>query len=144
MVPIYGGITRDPFSELQRLHGEVNRLFDRSPRRWPRSEYPAMNVYAGEDDALVEAELPGYGPKDIDVSVVQNTLTVRGERSDEADEGRNYHRRERAPGKFVRSMELPFNVDAEEVEAELKNGILTVRLPRIVEERLRKIEVKAS
>ena len=103
-----------------------------------------MNVYAGENDVLVEAELPGYDPKGIDVSVVQNTLTVRGERSDEADDGRNYHRRERASGKFVRSMELPFNVDAEAVEAQLRNGILTVRLPRVVEERLRKIEVKAS
>ena len=144
MVPVYGGIARDPFHELQRLHGEVNRLFDRSPRRWSRSEYPAMNVYAGENDVLVEAELPGYDPAAIDVSVVQNTLTVRGDRSAESVEGRNYHRRERAFGKFVRSMELPFNVDADAVEAELKNGVLTVRLPRVVEERLRKIEVKAS
>jgi HSP20 family protein len=144
MVPIYGGILRDPFTELQRLHGEVNRLFERGPRRWTRTEYPAMNVYAGENDVLVEAELPGYEAKDIDVSVVQSTLTVRGERPDEAAEGRSYHRRERGFGKFVRSLELPFNVDGDGVEAELKDGILTIKLPRVVEERLKKIEVKAS
>ena len=144
MVPIYGGIPRDPFAELQRLHGEVNRLFERGPRRWTRSEYPAMNVFAGENDVLVKAELPGYGAGDIDVSVVQNTLTVRGERAGDAEVGRNYHRRERLAGKFVRSMEMPFNVDSGAVQAELKNGILTVKLPRVVEERLKKIEVKAS
>ena len=144
MVPIYGGIPRDPFTELQRLHGEVNRLFERSPRRWTRSEYPAMNVFTGENDVLVKAELPGYEAGDIDVSVVQNTLTVRGERSGEGEDGRNYHRRERVAGKFVRSMEMPFNVDSGAVQAELKNGILTVKLPRVVEERLKKIEVKAS
>ena len=144
MAPIYGGILRDPFAELQRLHGEVNRLFERSPRRWTRSEYPAMNVYAGDDALLVKAELPGYEAKDIDVSVMQNTLTVRGERADEADEKRSYHRRERVAGKFVRSLELPTNVDADGVNAELKNGVLTITLPRVVEERLKKIEVKAS
>lgn len=144
MAPVYGGITTDPFSELQRLHGEVNRLFGRSPRRWSRSEYPAMNVYAAENDVLVEAELPGHDPADIDVSVVQNTLTVRGERSQATKAGRNYHRRERVDGKFVRSMELPFNVDSEAVEAKLRNGVLSVRLPRVAEERMKKIKVKAS
>lgn len=144
MVPIYGGILRDPFTELQRLHGEVNRLFERSPRRWHRQEFPAMNVYTGDEAVLIRAELPGYEAKDVDVSVMQNTLTVRGERADDADENRNYHRRERVAGRFVRSLELPTNVDADAVGAELKNGILTVTLPRVAEERLKKIEVKAS
>ena len=144
MAPIYGGILRDPFTELQRLHGEVNRLFERSPRRWTRSEYPAMNVYTGDDDVLVKAELPGYEPSDIEVSVEQNTLTVRGERAEDTDESRSYHRRERLAGDFVRSLELPMNVDADAVEAELKNGILTIRLPRVVEDRLKRIEVRAS
>ena len=144
MVPIYGGILRDPYSELQRLHGEVSRLFDRSPRRWIRSEYPAMNVYTGDEDVLVKAELPGYETTDIEVSVEQNTLTLRGERPEDTDETRNYHRRERAASSFVRSLELPINVDADAVEAELRNGILTIKLPRAVEDRLKKITVKAS
>ena len=144
MVPIYGGIRRDPISELQRLHGEVNRLFEREPRRWARAEYPPMNVYTGDDEVLVKAELPGHEAGKLDVSVVQNTLTIRGERPDDADESRNYHRRERMAGKSLQSLELPLDVDGNDVEASLKNGILTVRLPRVVEERLRKIEVKAS
>lgn len=144
MVPIYGGVLRDPFTELQRLHGEVNRLFERTPRRWTRSEYPAMNVYVSDEAVLVKAELPGYEAKDIDVSVMQNTLTVRGERAGEPDEKRSYHRRERVAGEFVRSLELPTNVDADGVNAELRNGILTITLPRVVEERLKNIEVKAS
>jgi len=144
MVPVYGGVLRDPFSELQRLRGEVNRIFEGGPRRWSRSEYPSMNVYTGENDVLVKAELPGFGAGDLDISVTQNTLTVRGERAGEDEEGRSYHRRERGSGHFVRSLELPFNVDAEAVEAGLKNGILTIKLPRVVEERLKKIEVRAS
>jgi HSP20 family protein len=144
MLPIYGGIRRDPFSELQRLHGEVNRLFERGPRRWMRTEYPAINVFTGDDEVLVKAELPGFEAGDIDVSVEQNTLTVRGGHPEDADEGRNYHRRERLAGQFVRSLELPMNVDAGAVEAELKNGILTIKLPKVAEERMKKIEVKAS
>ena len=99
----------DPFRQLNRLHDEMDRLFGTS---YPRStEYPPLNVWSNEDETIVEAELPGYKPDDIDISVVQNTLTLRGSRTpDELKDGESYHRRERWTGTFVRTLELPLQI----------------------------------
>jgi HSP20 family protein len=98
---------------MDRLRREMNRLF----RDWPAwaqgstvSGYPAMNVWTDEDSAIVTAELPGMDREMIDISVEDDTLTVRGERQPDEQEGVTYHRRERRYGTFVRTFRLPFRV----------------------------------
>ena len=134
----------DPFRDLRHIQEEMNRLVDQV--WYPRvTEYPPLNVWSNEEETIVQAELPGFAPEDIDISVVQNTLTLRGSRKpEELKEGETYHRRERWTGQFVRTLELPFEVDTDKVEAEFKSGVLSIRLPRAEEHKPKKIEVKAS
>ena len=126
--------------ELRGIHDETDRAWD------PRStEHPPLNVWSNEDETIVQAELPGLAADDIDISVVQNTLTLRGSRKpEELKEGESYHRRERGAGRFVRSLELPFEVDNSKVMAECKHGVLSIRLPRAEEHKPKKIAIKVS
>jgi HSP20 family protein len=81
---------------------------------------------------------------DLEISVVGDTLTLRGVRAPEKlGEGENYHRRERGSGRFTRALQLPFRIEADEVSATLKNGVLNITLPRAQADRPRKIQVKA-
>ena len=147
MIPIYRGTRRrawDPLFELQRLQNDFDRLVGHGGRRLRGVDTPAVNVYAKDNDAVVTAEVPGYQAEEIDVSVNQNTLTIRGNPADESAEGRSYHRRERQSGPFVRSLELPFNVDGGAVEAGLHAGVLRITLPRAEEDKVKKITVKTS
>jgi len=132
--------------EMDRLQKEMNRLFENyAPTRRSASGYPAMNVWANENGALVTAEVPGVRPDDIDVSVVGETLTLSGMRSmEEMNEGARYHRQERGYGKFTRTLQLPFAVDVNKIEATFKNGVLNVELPRAEADKPRKISVKSA
>jgi HSP20 family protein len=103
-----------------------------------------MNVWTDEDSAVVTAELPGVILEDLDISVEDNTLTLRGTRQPEEVEGATYHRRERRHGKFARTFQFPFRVDAEKVDATFKSGVLSIVLPRAEEDKPRKITVKAA
>ena len=132
-----------PFNQLQGVQNELSRLLTTGLGR--TGEYPPLNVWSNEDETVVQAELPGYDADKIDISVVQNTLTLRGERSsEETGEGATIHRRERTTGRFVRTVELPFEVDNSKIEAEYRDGILSVRLPRAEEHKPRRITVNAS
>ena len=132
-----------PFSQLRQLQSEMDRVFGQA---YPRSaDYPPINIWSNEDEVVVQAELPGYSAEDIDISVVQNSLTLRGERKpEEPKAGETYHRRERPVGGFVRTVELPFEVDNAKVEAEYTAGVLAVRLPRAESHKPKRITVKAS
>ncbi len=104
-----------------------------------------MNVWTNENGAVATAELPGFVPEDIDISVVGDTLTVSGHREPEdVGEGARYHRRERGCGRFTRSFQLPFQVDGDAVDATFERGVLRVTLPRAEEDKPRRIEVKAG
>ncbi|MFA6111775.1 MAG: Hsp20/alpha crystallin family protein [Candidatus Latescibacterota bacterium] len=134
----------DPFGEFRHLQEGMGRLADQS---WANrvADYPPVNVWTNEEEIVVKAELPGLAPEEIEISVVQNTLTVRGSRKPEdLKQGESMHRRERWSGAFVRTIELPFEVDGDKVQAECHHGVLTVRLPRIAEHKPRKITIKAS
>lgn len=107
--------------------------------------FPAINV--NEDDAAVyvEAELPGFSESEIDVNVVGSEITIKGERSTEKEEkDANYHRRERWDGAFERTIHIPIEVESDKVSAELKNGVLTITLPKPEVARPRKIKVSVS
>jgi HSP20 family protein len=93
---------------------------------------------------VVRADVPGLDPKSLDLNVDENTITLKGEREDKAPDGYTTHRKERTAYKFTRSFALPAKVDAEKVEAEIKNGVLTVTLPKAKEAQPRQINVRAS
>ena len=129
------------FSELERMRNEFNRMFEGFERR-TAAGYPAMNLWAGTDDAVVTAEIPGVDPKAISISVTGEALTLKGNRNTDVDEGKcSWHRRERPTGEFTRTIQLPFRVDAGKVEAKCSSGVLQIRLPRAEEEKPRRIEI---
>jgi HSP20 family protein len=133
--------------EFDKLQREMNHLFDDyTPRRLRQaSGFPAMNAWENQDGLIITAELPGVNPDDIDISVVGETLTLSGSRkSEEQDEGARYHRRERGFGEFTRSVQLPFQVKVDDVDATFNNGILQVQLPRAEEDKPKKIAVKSA
>lgn len=133
--------------EMNQLQNEMNRLFeDYSPRRTRSAPgFPAMNVWADENSVLITAEVPGIDPKEIDVNVLGDTLTVSGSRTaDDLPEETRYHRRERGYGKFTRSLRLPYTVDVKNVDAKFKNGVLNIKLPRAEADKPKKITVKSS
>jgi len=106
---------------------------------------PALDVSETDDAVLVHAEIPGIDPKELDIAVVGDTLTIRGEKKDETErEGRNFHRVERRYGSFTRSLRLPTPVDAEHVTARAAAGVLEIRLPKKEEARPKRIQIKTD
>jgi len=106
-----------------------------------RGGFPALNVWEDERNLYAEAEVPGLGMEDLEVFVVGNELTIKGERKDVENEGSAYHRRERGVGAFCRVIQLPIEVNADQVEANLKDGVLAIRLPKAESVLPRKIPV---
>ncbi len=138
---------------INALRGEVEHLFDeflhgapgRSRFGWPMSPaFPALNIWEDEHNVRVEAELSGLKLEDLDISVVGNELTIKGERKARQPEDVVYHRRERGTGAFSRVLRLPVDIDANRVEASLKNGVLTITLPKAEAAKPRKIQIKAT
>lgn len=104
--------------------------------------FPALNCWEDENGLYAECELPGVAMDDLEIAVTGRDLTLKGQRSAEAVAGATYHRRERDAGLFHRVVHLPVDVDAANVKAVLKNGVLTIELPKAPEAKPRKIEVK--
>ncbi len=142
----------DPFRDLRTLQQEVNRLFTGNlPRSFDdegiaRGAWsPSVDIYENKDHIVLEAELPGMSREDFDLSVENNVITLRGERHFEKKEDTdNYHRVERAYGSFLRSFTLPNTVSAEGANADYRNGVLRVTLPKREETKARRIEVKGE
>jgi HSP20 family protein len=141
-----------PFREVSRLRNEMDRLWDDyfgSGRRafQPLEEawMPAVDVAETADKITIKAEIPGMEAKDIEISMVGDTLSIKGEKKSEREEkDENYHMVERTYGSFNRTMKLPAPVDPDKVEASYKNGVLTVALPKKEEVKPKAIEIKAS
>jgi HSP20 family protein len=133
----------DPWSQLGRMENEMNRMLSRYA--YPTSsEFPALNVWGAPDQVVVTTEIPGIDTNSIDISVAGSTLTVRGVREPEqAEKGASYHRRERWYGKFSKTIELPFAVQTDKVEARSAKGILYITLPRSEAEKPKKVTVKS-
>ena len=138
-----------PFAELRKRIDSMFEDFDRGLPAVAGSFSVRSNVSETDKEICITAELPGVEQKDIDVSVTGNRISVKGEKKSEKeekkdDEGRQFHRVERSSGSFQRTMTVPFEIDADTVKAEFKNGILTVTIPKPAEaiEATKKIEVK--
>jgi len=131
---------------MHRMQREMDRWMNRMGTGLAVApSYPAMNVWLSEDSAIVTAELPGFDPDALDISVVNDTLTLSGNRcADETGEDATYHRRERRCGNFTRSFQLPFQVEGTKVEASFEQGVLKIQLPRAEADKPKKITVKAG
>lgn len=136
---------RSAFTELRR---EMDRLFDgylgSNGHRLRPAAYPALNVWEHEDDLYAEAELPGVPMEDLEIYVVGNELTIKGQRKCACDDGAACHRQERGAGPFSRTLTLPVDIDPNKVEASLTGGVLTIKLPKAEAARPKKIEVKTA
>jgi len=138
--------------EVGRLRRDLDSFFDLFLEDWPLAEresqwWPSVDVVETEDKITVKAEIPGVEPEDLDVSLVGDTLTIKGRKkheSEEKDEKRSFHRVERSYGSFVRSFRLPAEVKPDKVAAVYKDGILTMDLPKSEQAKARKIEISTK
>jgi HSP20 family protein len=133
------------------LQDQMNRLFedsftrDRSGRADLATWAPAVDIYETESELVVKADLPDLEDKDIDVRVENNTLTIRGERKFEKDVTEdNYLRIERSYGSFMRSFSLPNTVSSENIQAEYRNGVLTLHMTKREESKPKQIKISVS
>jgi HSP20 family protein len=143
---------------LGSLLREIERTFDDFSRRSPLAGFagfggdattPKVDVSEGKDAVEVTAELPGCAEKDINVTLSEGVLTIRGEKRterDETDKDKNWHVIERSYGSFSRSIPLPFTPDSAKVEAKFDKGVLRVKLPKPAEmaTKEKKIEIRGS
>ncbi|MCL4316335.1 MAG: Hsp20/alpha crystallin family protein [Gammaproteobacteria bacterium] len=144
----------EPWSALTRLHNEINRMFD--SRAFPAGGDDAPSVAASDWTPLVDikedsgrfviyADVPGVDPKDIEVTMEDGVLTLKGERAFESAEERNgYRRAERARGAFYRRFSMPDTADAERISATGKNGVLEIVIPKHERVQPRKIQVRVQ
>jgi HSP20 family protein len=134
----------DPFRELRRLQNEMDRVMgslSAASGLTAASAFPTVNVYAGQGGIAVVAELPGVEKDDLEIHAHQDTLILRGTRRPAAERNDAYHRRERRSGAFTRSIQLPYPIDADRIEAHLENGVLRLSLTRPEEDKPRRITV---
>jgi len=140
---------------LMRLQRDMNRIFDRffddfRPSVFDAgalSSFPKVDIKETKKEIQVTAELPGMEANDIDISISDDVLTLRGEKSQESkSEGEDYYHMERAYGLFHRSVALPNEVESDNVKAEFKNGVLKLLMPKkpAAQRKAKKIEIKAT
>ena len=150
--------TWEPFEGIESLHRQIDQAFERQGTQFPpmfraaflpgraAREYPLINLYDDQDSVYVEALAPGADPSSFNISVAGDTLTLSGEKRRAASEvnPEAFHREERAAGKFIRTIELPAEVDDGKVKGEYKNGLLLVTLPKAAKAKPRQIPVQIA
>jgi len=142
-----GGLV-DPVEEMEQLQREINRLFDFDSDEsvsglFDRSVTPAMDVEETADEYWVTCDLPGVEKKDLEVSLSNNILTVKGHKETHRGKGRVF-RDELWSGDFQRTLSLPRSADPEKIGAELQNGVLSIRLPKREEVKPKQITVNVK
>jgi HSP20 family protein len=141
-----------PFKDIEKTRSEMDRLWDTFLFGRPNTSgiaeeewQPAMDVAETESELVVNVEIPGMDPEDIDVSLSEGTLLIKGEKKPEEEEKEaDYHLIERSYGTFIRSIPLPAEVQSEKISASYKNGILTIVLPKSEGAQKREIKVKVK
>jgi HSP20 family protein len=140
-------LENNPFAFFQQ---EIERLFEGFSRNFPaftasHSTVPRMDVSETDKTIEVSAELPGLEAKDVQLTFVDNVLTVRGEKKSEREEKQNdYHLIERSFGAFSRSVQLPEGVKAEDISAEIAKGVLAVSVKKPAPKQSKQIEIKTA
>lgn len=143
----------DPFRDLEAIQNEMNRLFDSSLIRWGGRETglfegvwsPAIDIYDSKDNIMVKADIPGMKKDEIDVSVHNDTLILKGEKKEEKEtKEKGSIRTERFYGSFNRAIRLPAQVDAANVSAAYKNGVLELVLPKKEEAKPKQLQIEVK
>lgn len=140
----------EPFRDMRRMHDMLDRIMDRTVLDTGvdsglHEDILPVDVFQTDDDVVIEATAPGIKSDDLDISVTADSVTIRGEISEEREEeGRRYHVRERRYGSYARSIALPTPVNAEKANAVFENGILTLTLPKVEEAKPKSIKIKAK
>ena len=134
----------DPFLELRRMQSGMNRVFSGFNAAAAR-DFPPVNIWLGDNSVVVTAELPGVTRDVVSISLQDEVLTLEGSRQPGVNPQEvKWHRRERAYGSFARTVQLPFRVDPEKVQARYQDGILEVELERLEADRPKKIQIRAN
>lgn len=145
-------IRYEPYNLVNQLHSELNRLFGTNLARGGDEEtaavtadwIPAVDIREDQDRYVLRADLPGVDPKDIEITMENGVLTIRGERSESTEDNRDGYRRvERISGRFFRRFTLPDTADAEKIAANGKHGVLEVTIPKHAKVQPRRISVQA-
>jgi HSP20 family protein len=130
------------------LQQRINRLFEETSRGEreelaQRTWSPSVDIYEQPEAIMIQADLPGLNKENVSVRLENNVLTIQGERKLENEQRQeNYHRLERAYGSFTRSFTIPSNIQADKIEAEFKDGVLRIQLPKREEAKPKQIDVK--
>jgi HSP20 family protein len=145
-------ITRlEPFGELREMRRAVDRLFDEFFTGRPTREVmpaglewaPAVEMYETEGEVIVKAALPNIDPKQVDITVTNEAITLKGEtKREEEHKGRNYYRRELQYGAFLRALPLLTEVKTAEAKATYKNGVLELKVPKSERAKAASVKVK--
>ena len=137
-------ISVNPWENLRRLQEEFSD-FMADTLHEVSAGYPPVNVWYNQERAVVEAELPGVAKEDLEIDVLGNTVTLKGERRPKANQGAaSTLREERQYGKFGRTIQLPFDLAGDGVQASLKAGVLTLTLPRKEEDKPKRVQISAA
>jgi HSP20 family protein len=149
-------------TEILPRWGEIDRWFDRLTEdfwrrpfpsllaeRWPipmlSMKTPSLDVFEEKDELIVKADLPGMNKDEIEVTVTGSVVTIKGEKKKEEEvKEKDYYRRERSYGSFVRSVELPSEVKSDQIKANFKDGVLEIRLPKTEEAKRKSVTVKVD
>ena len=141
-----------PIQDLFSIHNEMSRLFDnwyKPARHRAKGEsldwMPVVDILEANEHAEIRAEIPGLSEKDVQVSVADDVLTLKGEKTQESEEkDQKYHRVERRYGRFQRSFTLPANLNPEDIKAKFTNGVLTVSIPKVQEVQPKEIQISVE
>jgi HSP20 family protein len=141
-----------PFRELEDIQTRLNRFFNATPFRAGEGDgvffadgAPPVDIEETDNEYLIKAELPDVKKEHVKVEMLDGVLTIEGERKHEKEEkGKKFHKVERSYGKFVRQFTLPAEVEAQKIQAEFKDGMLNVHLPKTATAKPKAIEVKVA
>jgi len=138
-----------PFFDVGKTLEEMDRMFGRvgqplGLRSVPRGTFPAINVYEQADKVVLMAEIPGVKPEELDLTVLGDAVTLKGRREQEdLPNGERFYRRERPMGTFARTVTLPEQIDPDSVQAQYKDGVLTVHMDKAEKAKAKKVTIKS-
>lgn len=140
----------DPFKDFLTIQEDLHKMFDRflggsEGKSLGAVWAPAIDVFEEDKELVIQAELPGLEAKDVDVTVEEDSLTLKGERKFEKEEKEDkYYRLERRYGLFQRTIPFPVEVKVDQAKAQFKDGVLRITIPKIEERKVKKIKVKVE
>lgn len=140
-----------PYGDLVSMHDRINRLFENTFKGFDQttdaaaSWYPAADIYETKDDYAFKLEVPGLSKEEVNIELNDNTLSISGEKKESKEvEKDNFLRVESYSGKFSRRFSLPRNIDTKKINANMKNGILELRIPKAEEQKTKAIPISVN